>query len=83
MKRCEIRVLEEIRRVAEQTARLSEKVARLDERVGGLEEKFGVFLRDHNDLVSLKTQWKFLAGLSAFSGSAFATLLVHYFKNGM
>lgn len=83
MKRCELRVLEEIRRVAEQTVRLSEKVARLDERVGGLEEKFSIFLRDHNDLVSLKTQWKFLTGLSAFFGSAFVTLLVHYLRTAM
>ncbi|MFQ5863152.1 MAG: hypothetical protein ACE5IC_08510 [Candidatus Brocadiales bacterium] len=80
MKRCEARVLEEIRRVAEQSASMSEKMARLDERVWSFEEKFGIFLRDHNDLVSLKTQWKFLAGLSAFFGSAFVTLLVHYLK---
>lgn len=80
MKRCESRVLEEIRRVAEQALRMSEKMARLDERVGSFEEKFGIFLRDHNDLVSLKTQWKFLAGISAFFGSAFVTLLVYYLK---
>ncbi len=80
MKRCEARVLEEIRRMAEQTVRVSEKMARLEERVGSFEDKFGIFLRDHNDLVSLKTQWKLLAGISAFSGSAFVTLLVHYLK---
>lgn len=80
MKGCEARVLEEIRRVAEQSARVSERLARLDERVGSFEERFGLFLRDHNDLVRLKTQWKFLAGISAFFGSAFVTLLVHYLK---
>ncbi len=81
MRRCEVRVLEEIRRVTEQTVRLSEKMARMSERVGSFEDKFSIFLRDHNDLVSLKTQWKFLAGLSAFFGSAFVTLLVYYLKN--
>ncbi|MEE9201232.1 MAG: hypothetical protein V3V45_07300 [Candidatus Brocadiales bacterium] len=83
MKRCEVRVLEEIRRIAEQTVRLSEKVARADERVGSFEDKFVIFLRDHNDLISLKTQWKFLAGLSAFFGSAFVTMLVHYLRKAM
>ena len=80
MKRCEVRVLEEIRRVSEQTVRLSEEMARLDERVGSFGDKFTIFLSDHNDLVSLKTQWKFLAGLSAFFGSSFVTLLVYYIK---
>ncbi len=39
MKRCEVRVLEEIRRVSEQTVRLSEEMARLDERVGSFWKK--------------------------------------------
>ncbi|MCB7130405.1 MAG: hypothetical protein NOU37_08310 [Candidatus Brocadiales bacterium] len=80
MKVCDARMLEEMRRMAEQTVRLSEEVARLDERVGGFEDKFTIFLRDHNDLVRLKSQWKLLAGLSAFFGSAFVTMLVHYLR---
>ena len=61
-------------------ARLSEKVGNLDGRVGGIEEKFGIFLNDHNDVIRLRTQWKFLVGVSGFLGMAFATLLVHFLR---
>lgn len=80
MKAHEMKLLEEIRRVAEHQAKMAVNMGRLEEKVSGLEERFSVFIRDHNDLVSLKTQWRFLAGLAAFCGSAFVTLFVYYIK---
>jgi hypothetical protein len=80
MRPCETRILEEIRRLAEHNLQVLEKVARLDERMEVLESALGRFLRDHNDLVALKTQWKFVAGLAAFLGSALTTIVIFYLR---
>jgi hypothetical protein len=69
-----------LRRLIEQTAGISEKVARLEEKVNHLEELMTVFLRDHNDLVALKTRWHVVLGIAGFFGAAFTTLLAWYLR---
>ena len=80
MKDCEGRILEELKRLVGQTSGISEKVVRLEENVNHLEELIAVFLRDHNDLVALKTKWHVVLGVAGFFGAAFTTLLAWYLK---
>ncbi len=79
MRNCEGRILEELEGLIRQTSGVSEKVARLEEKVNHLEDLIAVFLRDHNDLVALKT-WHVVLGIAGFSGAAFTTLLTWYLR---
>ncbi|HHT9155215.1 MAG TPA: hypothetical protein ACFYD5_05320 [Candidatus Tripitaka sp. YC43] len=80
MRKCEGRILEELEGLIRQTSGVSEKVARLEEKVNHLEDLMAVFLRDHNDLVALKTRWHVVLGIAGFFGAAFTTLLTWYLR---
>lgn len=80
MKHSEGRILDELRRLIEHVSGVSEKVARLEEKVNHLEEVMALFLRDHNDLVALKTRWHIVLGIAGFFGAAFTTLLAWYLR---
>jgi len=80
VRNCEGRILEELEGLIRQTSGVSEKVARLEEKVNHLEDLMAVFLRDHNDLVALKTKWHVVLGIAGFSGAAFTTLLTWYLR---
>lgn len=80
MRNCEGRILEELEGLIRQTSGISEKVARLEEKVTHLEDLIAVFLKDHNDLVALKTKWHVVLGMAGFFGAAFTTLLAWYLR---
>ncbi len=80
MKSCEGRILEELRRLVEHTRGVSEKVVRLEEKVGHLEGIMSISIKDHNDLVALKTKWHIVLAIASFFGAAFTTLLAWYLK---
>ncbi|HHT9132620.1 MAG TPA: hypothetical protein ACFYED_09045 [Candidatus Tripitaka californicus] len=80
MRNCEGRILEELEGLIRQTSGVAEKVARLEEKVSHLEDLIAVFLRDHNDLVALKTRWHVVLGMAGFFGAAFTTLLAWYLR---